>query len=161
MRKLVAPLSAAALLAAAHAAAQETHLKPGLWEMKMAVAGQGEAMTMQTCVGPQTSPMKGAQGDRGGRCEKETSRRDGDRWVFEAVCKDGRHTITTKGTVTGRLDSQYRVDVNSRYEPPMDGRREDAMTMNMRLLGPCKPGMKPGDMAMEGMPAMPGMRPPQ
>lgn len=44
------------------------------------------------------------------------------------------------------------------YRPPLEGMSEVTMTMNARWIGPCKPGQKPGDVDIPGMPAGPKKR---
>ena len=49
-------------------------------------------------------------------------------------------------------DTAYRGDVKMRFTPPMSGISEMNMKVDGRWLGPCRPGMKPGDLVMPGMP---------
>ena len=61
-------------------------------------------------------------------------------------------TATTDAVITGDFDSSYRNDMQVRYNPPQRGMSEMKMTQEARWLGPCKPGQKPGDIMMPGMP---------
>jgi hypothetical protein len=61
-------------------------------------------------------------------------------------------TVTTRSVITGRFDSAYKADIKSTYEPPMHGMRESSSLVDVKWLGPCKPGQKPGDISMPGMP---------
>ena len=60
------------------------------------------------------------------------------------------------GEFSGDFGSNYRGDIKTTYSPPMHGMKDSAMVITAKWLGPCKPGMKPGDVVMQGMPGMPG-----
>ena len=60
--------------------------------------------------------------------------------------------------VTGSFDSAFKAVHKSTYRPPLEGMREVTMTMNARWTGPCKPGQKPGDVEIPGMPDVPKKR---
>jgi hypothetical protein len=51
-------------------------------------------------------------------------------------------------------DSEYRGDMKMTFDPPLAGAAEMNMKMDGKWLGPCKAGMKPGDIVMQGMPRM-------
>jgi hypothetical protein len=61
-------------------------------------------------------------------------------------------TTTTRGVFTGQFDSSYKGDIKSTYEPPLHGMKESASMIEAKWVGACKPGQKPGDISMPGMP---------
>ena len=79
-------------------------------------------------------------------------RKEGDKIIGESVCKMSDTTVSTRSVITGRFDSAYKADIKSTYEPPMHGMRESSSVVEAKWLGPCKPGQKPGDISMPGMP---------
>ena len=56
---------------------------------------------------------------------------------------------------TGAFDTGYRMESKITFDPPMRGMRESSMTIEAKWLGPSKPGQRPGDVSMKGMPGMP------
>lgn len=133
--------------------------KSGLWEIKMAnpdmPEAQGRTMTMQTCVDEKSDDvMRDRTRGMNESCSKNELRQEGGRIVSESVCKMNQSTVTTRAVFTGRFDSAYRADIKSTYDPPMHGRREATSVLEAKWLGACKPGQKPGDVIMPGMPNM-------
>jgi hypothetical protein len=53
---------------------------------------------------------------------------------------------------TGAFDTGYRMKSKTTFDPPMRGMRESSMTIEAKWLGPSKPGQRPGDVSMKGMP---------
>ncbi len=163
------PVSRIALLvvlagvAAPTAASELPQRKSGLWEMKTGGAAmQGQSMTMQMCIDQATDDALRNTGEvtAGGQCSKVQIKRDGQRLITESTCKVENTTATTRGVFTGDFATAYKVETTTRYQPPLMGRAEDRMTIEARWLGPCKPGMKPGDMVLPGGMVVPGGMPP-
>jgi hypothetical protein len=42
--------------------------------------------------------------------------------------------------------------MTTKFSPPMSGMAESKMNFQARHTGPCAPGQKPGDIAVQGMP---------
>ncbi len=120
--------------------------KSGLWEVK------GENMpAMSTCVDQASDDaLRSMAGNmrQQTECKQNSMKREGNRIVSESVCKFGNTTATTRTVATGDFQTAYTVDSTSRYDPPLAGRSESHVKMEARWVGPCKPGMKPGDMVM-------------
>ena len=72
--------------------------------------------------------------------------------TIHSLCKLEGTTATTDAVISGDFDSSYRNDMQIRYNPPQHGMSEMKMTQEARWIGPCKPGQKPGDIMMPGMP---------
>ncbi len=148
----------------AHAIVDLPKRKSGLWELKMAGAAMGgQAMAMSVCIDQANDNALQSTGERMAkdRCSKMDIRREGGRIVTESVCKLDQTTATTRGVFTGDFTTVYKAEISNRYDPPMMGRTEDRMTIDARWTGPCKAGMKPGDMVMPGGIVIPGgLKPP-
>ena len=137
---------------AAAASADAPQRKSGLWEMKMS-----GGMTMQQCVDQKSDDISKMQ-EAKSNCTKNVVRREGEKIVAESVCKMEGTTATTRTVFTGKLDSAYKGEIRSTYDPPLQGMRESSSTIEAKWLGPCLAGQKAGDMVMPGMPGgMPNM----
>lgn len=128
--------------------------KSGLWEVKISSADAGGSHTMQQCVDEKTDDLtKNNMGSaQQPSCSKNEFRREGDRFIHDSVCKVEGSTAKTRSTISGRFDSAYKVESKSTYEPPMQGMRESSSKIEAKWLGACKPGQRPGDVSMPGMP---------
>lgn len=125
--------------------------KPGLWEMSVADAGaKTPPQVMQQCIDAATDKLMRdmGQGMNKDMCSKNDLRADGPRLVVDSVCKIGASTATTHAVMTGDFGSAYRMEMSSRYNPPLGGRSEANTLIETRWVGPCKAGQKPGDMVM-------------
>jgi hypothetical protein len=158
-------IASSLLLAAGMATAADAPArKSGLWEItnNMNVGGpQPMATTMQQCVDEKTDKLTEQTGQREAQknCSKNDVSRSGNKVVVDSVCKFENTTATTHAEFSGDFGSNYRGDIKTSYNPPMHGMKDSAMTITAKWLGPCKPGMKPGDIVMQGMPGMPqGMK---
>ena len=130
MRKTL--IATTLMLAAGMACAADAPArKSGLWEITNNMSGpQQMTTTMQQCVDEKTDKLADQPGDMKQNCSKNDMSRSG--------------------------GSNYRGDIRTTYNPPMHGMKDSAMVITAKWLGPCKPGMKPGDVMMQGMPGMPG-----
>jgi hypothetical protein len=128
--------------------------KSGLWEITVSSAQMKSGNTMQQCIDQKSDDLM--KQDRPGMekmsCSKNEMRKEGDKIIGESVCKMSDTTVSTRSVITGRFDSAYKADIKSTYEPPMHGMRESSSVVDAKWLGPCKPGQKPGDISMPGMP---------
>lgn len=153
-------LAATFLLAAGTAgAADAPKRKSGLWEITNSMSGQyAMTTTMQQCVDQNTDKLMEQSGRKEAEksCSKNDVRQDGSKVIVDSVCKFDNTTATTHAEFTGDFGSNYRGDIKTTYNPPMQGMKEMQMTIAAKWLGACKPGMKPGDVVMQGMPGMPG-----
>jgi len=126
---------------------------PGLWEMKTALAEMGGmGMSFQTCVDDSVDDLMPEDPDA--QCDDQSYRRDGNRIVFEATCRADGSIAKIRGEFTGDFARNYRGEIRTTYTPPLQGMASSTMTMEARWAGACKPGQKPGDVIMMGMPGM-------
>ena len=151
------PLCRAALcvglftLAGAAVAVDYPPRKPGLWEMQVGEVGdKTPPQVMQQCIDAATDAAMRDMGQGMGKemCSRQDMRNDGPRIVVDSVCKMGPNTITTHSVMTGDFGSSYKMEMNSRYSPPLAGRTEANTLIESRWVGPCKAGQRPGDMVM-------------
>lgn len=127
--------------------------KSGLWEVKTSMPdmpSQGPQGPIQVCVDEKTDDLAQAAADAEAKknCSKSEIKHEGDRYVIHSVCKDSGVTMTTDGVFTGKFDSAYRAEMKATYDPPIMNMKESRMVMDARWLGPCKPGMQPGELLL-------------
>lgn len=157
---VVAAVSAAILAAALAAPALAQDLpkrRSGLWEITMESSagrakGGGERLMTQ-CVDQSRDDafrQMGQQMERENKCTRTNVQRTPGRLSFDSACDFGTMKATSKTVITGDFDSAYRMEVHSRYEPPLMGFAEGTTTMTARWAGACKAGQRPGDVTMPG-----------
>ncbi|RPI42776.1 MAG: DUF3617 family protein [Betaproteobacteria bacterium] len=140
-------------LASADAGAQDApRRKPGLWQQTVTMSGPGAPpQLMSICTDEKTDNLMANRAGSDQKCTQQSVRRQGNAFVVDAVCKDGKTTIHTHGTFTGDFTSRYSGELRSTFEPPMHGMKEMTQKIDARWVGPCKPGQKPGDVMVEGV----------
>lgn len=154
MLKQIVTISLAAVSSLALAQGNLPQRKSGLWEMTTQAettrAGKGGPMTMQMCIDQKsdTQWVQMGSGMQKDTCSKQDYKIEKSQITVDSICKVGQSTATTKTVITGNYDSAYRVESQSTYEPPMAGRKEGKVVMDVKWLGPCKAGQRPGDMIM-------------
>jgi hypothetical protein len=149
----------AIFLPLAAGAADAPKRKSGLWEIVMTSPQMGNrAMTIQQCVDQATDNMMEMDDamDEETQCRQPNVRQEGGRLVLEAVCKLGKSTARARAVLSGNFESAYKADVKATYDPPLEGLRESTQVIEGKWLGPCRPGQKPGDVIIPGMPDKPG-----
>ncbi len=148
-------LFCAIFLAASAQADDLPKRKSGLWEIRMQMSGmpaQAQA-PMQMCIDQNTDNVIQERSREKVNCPVMEIKRSGNNKVnIHAVCKNAGITSTTDAVITGNFENSYRNDMTIRYDPPQHGMKEMTGTQEARWLGPCKPGQKPGDVIIAGMP---------
>jgi len=124
------------------------HQKDGLWQSSAMM--RGRPFTTQSCVSEESQAKMSAFSSqvRQRNCSASAIVRNPDgSWSSTSTCKFGPGMVRTMHThITG--------DFNARYAMTMfaDGSSKPEMTMTMTWMGPCKPGMRGGDVIMaDGM----------
>ena len=138
----------AAIGASAAVAAELPRRKSGLWSMSLTMPGTSVPLTMQQCVDEKTDDITAAMVDRTKQACKSQTKRDGNRVVFDSTCKLGKTTSTTRGVFVGDFKSSYTHESTTTFNPPMAGMREGVTKGAAQWTGPCKAGMKAGDVMM-------------
>ena len=145
--------------------------KSGLWEMTMAGDGhkgpQGRpaSFTMQTCVDAAQDDMFAPSGkekkrDMRQKCSKMDVHESGGKTIVDAVCQvDDHTTATSHSIISGSLASQYRMESDVIFNPPMHGMEKTHSVVTAKWLGPCKPGQTHGTTIISGMGAKGGTAP--
>ena len=152
-----------ALLAAALCAWGEDapRRKSGLWEMTMRSDRMPQPTTVQQCIDQKTDDLS-RQGSSGQQhCSKTSVRRESGRVVVESECKVENSIARTRAVLSGDFASSYSADVATTFAPPLHGIKEQKATLQARWVSPCKPGQKPGDVAVSGVPAGSGKMDPE
>ncbi len=138
----------AAIVASAAVAAELPRRKSGLWSMSLTMPGASVPLTMQQCVDEKTDDVTAAMMDKTKQPCKSQTKRDGNRVVFDSTCKLGKTTSTTRGVFVGDFKSSYTHESTTTFNPPMAGMREGVTKGAAQWTGPCKAGMKAGDVIM-------------
>jgi hypothetical protein len=156
--KRIATLATLCLLAASAAAQDVPRRKSGLWEVSMSSPQMGAPIVSRQCVDQNTDDFS-KQSSRGGqeKCSKKSVRREAGNVIVEAVCQIEGSTATSRGVFSGDFNSAYKGEMVTRFAPPMHNMAEMKMNFQARLTGPCAPGQKPGDVAIDSMPARSGV----
>ena len=138
------------------AAAQDMpKMKPGLWETSTATAAgkgaQGHTAKTTLCINEAVQKeMMAFSQHAGAQCSKNTTRRDGNKFIGEAECKLGTSVMKSQSVATFINDTSYRVESRTTFSPPMGGMSESSATQEAKYAGPCPAGMQPGDMNVGG-----------
>ncbi|MBK9614729.1 MAG: DUF3617 family protein [Uliginosibacterium sp.] len=151
--KLLIALTGISSLALAQAA-DFPKRKPGLWEMKMESAQMPSGMTTLQCIDEATDEdmqKKAMAGDGKADCKLSSSKKTATGWEYDSVCKSEGSTITSHVVMSGDTQQAYQLVMDTRFDPPLMGNRQMRSVMKVKHLGACKPGMKPGDMSVNGM----------
>jgi hypothetical protein len=124
------------------------HQKPGLWQGTTTMSA-GQNISSLSCIDAASEEKMSAFSSqlRNKSCKSSqiTHNMDGS-WTSASTCefRPGKVT-TTHSRVTGDFNSKYTVVVSK------EGSDAPDMTMTMTWVGPCKPGMKGGDVESNGM----------
>ena len=134
-------------------------IKAGLWENTVLRDGtntkkdSNEPMKSTMCIDDTVMEqmMKMGQGMSQKMCSKNTTQVSGNKMTGSVECKMGSSTITSTSTTTFNSDTSYRTESKSVYNPPLYGMKESATVTDAKYVGPCKAGMKPGDISTMGI----------
>ena len=138
----------ATLSAGAVVADELPRRKSGLWSMSVTMPGAAVPLTMQQCIDEKTDDVTAAMVDKSKQSCRSTHKRDGNRVMFDSTCKLGNTTSTTRGVFVGDFKSSYTHESTTTFSPPMAGMRDGVTKGAAQWSGPCKAGMKAGDVVM-------------
>jgi hypothetical protein len=149
-RTAITLASLLALGAAAHAQDFPPR-KPGLWQIDMTMpGGPMPAQQMKMCIDAATDAEMHKMGLNAsqGMCSKPDISRSGNTVTVNSSCKMGDTQTSTQAVTKFTADTAYHTDVNTKFNPPMAGRAEQAMAQDAKWSGPCPADMEPGDVVM-------------
>jgi Protein of unknown function (DUF3617) len=134
--------------------------KSGLWEINMDRGNArgkdgktGPAAVVTQCVDQAKDDalhQMGQQMAREMKCTWTNLQRTPAGLVNESACDLGTMKTKSKTVITGDFNTAYKMEIHTRYEPPMMGQAEGTTIMEGKWVGACKPGQRPGDMTMPG-----------
>jgi hypothetical protein len=119
------------------------HQKPGLWESSMMM--MGKPFMTQSCVTAESEAKMSVFSSqmRQKNCSSATITHNLDgSWSSTSTCKFGGAERTTHAQISGDFNSKITMVMSS------GGSSKPEMNMTMTWVGPCKPGMRGGDVIM-------------
>jgi Protein of unknown function (DUF3617) len=131
--------------------------KSGLWEINMDSSNGrskgGKERMMTQCVDQSKDDVfrqMGQQMERENKCTRTNIQRAANRLSFESACDFGSMKTTSKAMITGDFNTAYKMEIHSRYDPPMMGLSEGTTIIDAKWVGACKAGQRPGDVTVAG-----------
>jgi hypothetical protein len=136
-------------------------LKPGLWELQTrthsdrAKGGRDRTMSSTVCMDEamqKNFAQLGASMKQSGTCTRQEIHSVGRTWVGDAECKLGQGNTVFKShsVTTVQGDGSYKTEIATTYDPPFMGMSKSNTTVQGKYAGACKPGMRPGDVTVNG-----------
>jgi hypothetical protein len=127
-------------------AAELPSRKPGLWEVKISIAGRSAPpQVIRQCVDAATDQMMQSSAGpySAAVCPKRDVQQSVNSITIDSSCTVGGKPATAHATITGGFDSAYRMTVTSQSEAfPASNM---TLTIDGKWLGPCAADQKPGD----------------
>jgi hypothetical protein len=149
-------IAVAAVLAIGFTFAADSPLtKDGLWSghsvVKLNPDGKPTETTASMCRNRAYDKQKGEEAKGKATCKAPvTSTQGANTRITEVECTMGAVTTKIKETVTVIDDNTVHAITQSSFSPEKAGVREMILTADMKYLGPCPPGMEPGDVMVNG-----------
>ena len=124
-------------------------VKAGLWEIRSGSGGDSSG-AVQQCIDEPTFREMLQVGQRmmGSACSPLIVRRTGDRYTADIRCLLGSSTMESSSDLTGDFQTSYRSVTRTSITPPLLGQAGSTEVSSGRFVGPCSPGMRPGDAIM-------------
>lgn len=125
--------------------------KAGLWQIDMTMlGGQMPPQQMKMCIDPATDAemYKLGMNVSQGMCDKPDIHRSGSTVTVSTVCKMGESKLSTQAVTKFTGDTAYHTEANTKFEPPMAGHDQSAVTQDAKWTGPCPADMVAGDVTM-------------
>jgi hypothetical protein len=138
------------------AAGDMPHARPGLWKMAETMDG-GRHVDVQMCIDEKSAAdMAALAGNaaKDNKCHHAVSRGADGSINISGACDMGQYgKSTTNGVMRGDFNSHYTVHMDNTMSgsqiPAMN--RAHTVDIDAQWTGPCAPGQKGGDMAVNGM----------
>lgn len=115
--------------------------KAGVWEMTITAAGMAAPAT-KVCMGETpagTNPFMPPPAP-GETCSKNSVTATASGYAIDMACTAGGQSMTTTGTVSGDLESSYKVDMKTK----VGTMPEMAMVIDAKRIGDCPAGTAQG-----------------
>jgi hypothetical protein len=120
--------------------------KPGLWEVKTSIEGQGRPVTVQQCIDAATDQMlQSSAGPFAARlCTGREVTKTDSGMTIDTHCSFNGKAANARAVVSGSFDSAYAMTVTAEGGalPPVK------MTIDGKWLSACAAGQQPGDVIM-------------
>jgi hypothetical protein len=162
MRNCLLPIAFAVLCNGPASALDLPARRPGLWELKLTLESLAAAklppVIAEHCIDAETDKLMNITGGsmRPDTCSKPDVQKVGSTVVVDSVCQLAPGlTMRSHAVIAGDFSSAYTVKLTSKQEGP-EGKpisgipANEAMTIEAKRLGQCKPDQRPGDMIMAG-----------
>src|ERR1700704_6069298 len=111
-------------------------------------------VTAEHCIDAETDRLMNITGGsmQPEMCSKQDVQKEGSTFVANSVCEMGPMKMRWRAVLSGDFNSAYTVKTTMKQDgKPVQGiPAEDAMTIDAKWIGACKPDQKPGDMIMAG-----------
>jgi hypothetical protein len=129
--------------------------RPGQWETRMVTEKPAGGLTVvsQMCIDAATDREMLEFGLKASKnnCKRFDMKKAGAAWVIEAECAFGPVRNVTKTTITGDFQSAitFRIEGTAEGIPGAGNAPQPTlMTQTATWKGPCRDGMKPGDISL-------------
>jgi hypothetical protein len=136
----------AVIFATSVSAADAPARKPGLWEVKTTIEGQGRAVTVQQCIDAATDQMlqSSAGSFAAPLCTGREVTKSDSGMTIDTHCSFNGKAANARAIVSGSFDSAYTMTVTAEGGalPPVK------MTIDGKWLSACTVGQQPGDVVM-------------
>lgn len=134
-------------VAAAAPAAEVAWRKAGLWEVNLRQEDQSimRAVRVQQCSAPAAEPavlLSIVPGQE--QCAPPVVQRNGDSVDIRTECRVHEAKLSAHFIMSGDFEARYQ----GRFSVASAGAPRPAMIFSATWLGPCREGMKPGDMVL-------------
>ena len=134
------------LFASSAIAADAPPRKPGLWEVKTTIEGQGRPVTVQQCIDAATDQMlqSSAGPFAAPLCTGREVTKSDTGMTIDTHCSFNGKPANARAVVSGSFDSAYTMTVTAEGGalPPVK------MTIEGKWLSACVAGQQPGDVIM-------------
>ncbi len=124
-------------------------VRAGLWEIRSGNEGRASG-AVQQCIDEPTFREMLQTGQRmmGSACSPLAIRRTGEKYTAAIRCLLGPSTMESISELSGDFQTSYRSVTRTTFTPPLLGQGGSTEVSSGHFLGPCGPGMRPGDAIM-------------
>ena len=128
--------------------------KPGLWEIRIMMAGgQMPAQTIKQCTDATTDPeMRSSFSPMAKEmCSQQNMQKTATGMTIDSTCNIGGVASTSHVEINGDFNSAYTMKVSSSHpDAPAGAPKTTDTTMEAKRLGACEANQRAGDIIMPG-----------